>query len=312
MRFESNAAPLIFSEKEGPHQLDKDFIEKRLNTENIVHNHHLIQVVSYSQTVEEDTQSESSSFKRRSRRPRASLGQGDEDLEESAIRALESQSASNSELGLRNAGILNIKTSHSLPWGGSGSEWPQGKVAKKYRTHFAALEPINMVCNHYVFQFKDFLISEHKDISRKYKTELQSYAQVQERFAARLEQLHVIDQKLDRLYEASQDEQPPQPGPRRMFERKSKARDSLAAARANPEKAELEKEKKTILGWLATTYIRKTSQLYSFECDVHQRFLKYLCNWITNTERMNKSYDSGQTVLVINENIEKCLVITQN
>lgn len=45
---ESNAAPLILSEKESPYQLDKDFIEKQLNTENILNSLNLNQVVSYS------------------------------------------------------------------------------------------------------------------------------------------------------------------------------------------------------------------------------------------------------------------------
>lgn len=69
----------------------------------------------------------------------------------------DNESQGTSELGLRDAGILNIRTNRSLPF----SNEPQLTdpmttaqpltVVKKYRTHFTILEPIEFDCNHYVF-----------------------------------------------------------------------------------------------------------------------------------------------------------------
>lgn len=56
----------------------------------------------------------------------------------------------------------------------------------------------------------------------------------------------------------------------------------------------------------------KLNSLFKFQTQVHDRFLRFMCNWISNQERIYKSHKDGCTELVINFKIIDCYIITQN
>ena len=160
--FESNATIKVFTNE----NQDLDTFEKEINMHNIKDKLHMNQVVSITQFVEQEEakqiaseESDNSSYKRRKR----------------------------------------IRQGSSIEESKTTLEKEAEKVMKMIRSHYITLEPVECDANHYVFKFKDHIISEFSDILFDFESELKTFYRVQEQCDLYHLKLKDLDMEIEML-----------------------------------------------------------------------------------------------------------------